>query len=48
MQKSIINIEKPEFFADVYSKLAEAEKQVLEGKIMDADKSLEKIKNKYL
>lgn len=39
---------KYEFLADVYLKLEEAEKQVAEGKVLDADKALEKIKNKYL
>lgn len=48
MQKSIHNIGNQEFLADVYFKLAEAEKQVAEGKILDADEALEKIKNKYL
>lgn len=48
MQNSIHNIGKQEFLTDVYFKLAEAEKQVLEGKTMGADKSLEKIKSKYL
>ena len=48
MQKQIYNMGNGDFLADVYLKLAEAEKQVLEGKTIDAEKSIEKIKNKYL
>ena len=38
---------KEQFMDEVYQKLSEAEKQVSEGKLKDADEALEKIKNKY-
>ncbi len=46
--KGIVDTEKQEFLTEAYQKLAEAEKQVAEGKVLDADEALERIKNKYL
>ena len=41
-------MDNQEFITDVYFKLAEAEKQVEKGKVLNAEEALEKIKNKYL
>ena len=35
------------FLADVYSKLAAAEEQVKNGKVLDADESLARLRDKY-
>ena len=39
--------EKKMFMADVYSKLNAAEEQVKQGKVLDADESLARIRKKY-
>lgn len=39
--------EEKMFMLDVYSKLAEAEKQLAEGKVLDGEASLKSIKEKY-
>ena len=42
-----MSMTKEQFMDDVYQKLSEAEKQVSEGKVKDAEESLENLKNKY-
>ncbi|NLO41108.1 MAG: type II toxin-antitoxin system Phd/YefM family antitoxin [Ruminiclostridium sp.] len=44
---SIEMYEKSLFITDVYNKLTAAEIQVAEGKLMDADESLKKVREKY-
>ena len=39
--------EKKMFMADVYSKLNAAEERVKQGKVLDADESLARIRKKY-
>ncbi len=39
--------EEKMFMLDVYSKLAEAKKQLAEGKVLDGEASLKSIKEKY-
>lgn len=39
--------EKQMFMADVYTKLAAAEEQVKNGKVLDADESLARLRKKY-
>lgn len=39
--------EEKMYMLDVYSKLAEAETQVREGKVLDADTSLKNLRSKY-
>lgn len=39
--------EKQMFMADVYTKLAAAEEQVKNGKVIDADESLARLRKKY-
>lgn len=46
--KQTVDMGKQEFLTEVYQKLAEAEKQVAEGEVLDADEALERIRNKYL
>lgn len=44
---SIEMYDKSLFITDVYNKLTAAEIQVAEGKLMDADESLKKVREKY-
>ena len=44
---SIKVYEEKMFMSDVYNKLAAAEKQVAEGKLLDADESLKTVREKY-
>ena len=39
--------EEKMFILDVYNKLAEAEKELNEGKVLDGDASLKSIREKY-
>lgn len=39
--------EKKMFLLDSFSKLAVAEEQVNQGRVLDADKALKRLKNKY-
>ena len=39
--------EEKKFLLDVYHKLAEAEKELAEGKVLDGDASLQSIREKY-
>lgn len=44
---SVEMYEKKLFILDVYNKLAVAEAQIAEGKVLDADISLKRIREKY-
>lgn len=44
---SIKAYEEKMYMLDVYSKLAAAEKEVKDGKLLDADKSLKNLREKY-
>lgn len=44
---SVETYEKKLFMLDVYNKLAAAEAQIAEGKVLDVDKSLKRISEKY-
>lgn len=44
---SVEMYEKKLFMLDVYNKLTAAEAQIAEGKVLDADKSLKRIREKY-
>ena len=39
--------EKEMFLLDAYTKLADAEEQVKQGKLLDAEKELESLREKY-
>jgi PHD/YefM family antitoxin component YafN of YafNO toxin-antitoxin module len=44
---SMETYENQVFFADVYRKLAEAEDQIANGEVIDAEKALDRIRAKY-
>ena len=44
---SMKTYEEKMFMLDVYNKLAEAEKQLAEGKVLDGDVSLKSLREKY-